>query len=83
IATPFIKRYPPILFIEHYVPQDEADALAQVRTVLAYLPSSSDQQAPRYEYDDVDRAADEAAAAAVGDLLPASPRQAYDVPAVV
>ena len=69
--------------VVHYVAQDEADALAQVRTVLAYLPSSSDQQAPRSEYDDVDRAADEAAAAAVGDLVPASTRQPYDVTAVV
>ena len=42
--------------VVHYVAEDESDALAQVRTVLAYLPSSSDLEAPRYEYEDVDRA---------------------------
>lgn len=69
--------------VVHYVAEDESDALAQVRTVLAYLPSSSDLEAPRYEYEDVDRADDEAAARAVGSLVPASTRQPYDVVEVV
>ena len=33
--------------VVHYVAEDEADALEQVRTLLAYLPSSADQDAPR------------------------------------
>lgn len=69
--------------VVHYVAQDEADALAQVRTLLAYLPSSAQQEAPRYAYEKTDRAADEASAAQVGSLVPASPRQAYDVVEVV
>ena len=69
--------------VVHYVAQDEFDALEQVRTLLAYLPSSADQEAPRYDYDDAARAADAAAAASVGSLVPASSRQAYDVAEVV
>ena len=69
--------------VVHYVAQDESDALEQVRTLLAYLPSSADQEAPRYDYDDAARAADTAAAASVGSLVPASSRQAYDVAEVV
>ena len=69
--------------VVHYVAQDESDALEQVRTLLAYLPSSADQEAPRYDYDDAARAAAAAAAASVGSLVPASSRQAYDVAEVV
>ena len=69
--------------VVHYVAQDESDALEQVRTLLAYLPSSADQEAPRYDYDGAARAADAAAAASVGSLVPASSRQAYDVAEVV
>ena len=65
--------------VVHYVAEDESDALEQVRTLLAYLPSSADQEAPRYDYDDAARAAAAAAAASVGSLVPASSRQAYDV----
>ncbi|SDM61783.1 acyl-CoA carboxylase subunit beta [Actinomyces ruminicola] len=69
--------------VVHYVAEDEDDALDQVRTLLAYLPSSSDQEAPRYAYEDADRATDRDAATEVGTLVPASPRQPYDVTAVV
>ena len=69
--------------VVHYVAEDESDALEQVRTLLAYLPSSADQEAPRYDYDGAARAADAAAAASVGSLVPASSRQAYDVAEVV
>ena len=69
--------------VVHYVAQDESDALEQVRTLLAYLPSSADQEAPRYDYDGAARAVDAAAAASVGSLVPASSRQAYDVAEVV
>ena len=69
--------------VVHYVAEDEADALEQVRTLLAYLPSSADQDAPRYDYDTTTRTADASAATRVGSLVPASSRQAYDVAEVV
>ena len=69
--------------VVHYVAQDESDALEQVRTLLAYLPSSADQEAPRYDYDDAARAADAAAAASVGCLVPAPSPQGYGVAEVV
>ncbi|WP_235931440.1 MULTISPECIES: acyl-CoA carboxylase subunit beta [Actinomyces] len=69
--------------VVHYVAEDEADALAQVRTLLAYLPSCAAQEAPRYAYDDADRVQDSLSAAGVGALVPASTRQAYDVVDVV
>jgi len=69
--------------VVHYVAEDEMDALEQVRTLLAYLPSSADQDAPCYDYDATARAADATAAAGVGALVPASSRQAYDVAEVI
>lgn len=69
--------------VVHYVAADEEDALAQVRTLLAYLPSCVQQDTPRYAYDEADRVVDERSAAGVGDLVPASPRQPYDVVQVV
>ena len=69
--------------VVHYIAEDESDALDQVRTLLAYLPSSADQEAPRYDYDDHARDTDLRAATGVGDLVPASGRQAYDVVDVV
>lgn len=69
--------------VVHYVAQDEADALAQVRALLAYLPSSAQQDAPRYAYEEADRQEDLRKAAKVGALVPASTRQAYDVVEVV
>ena len=69
--------------VVHYVAEDEADALDQVRTLLAYLPSSAELEAPLYDYTPADREEDEASAAGVGALVPASTRQAYDVVEVV
>ena len=69
--------------VVHYVATDETDALGQVRTLLAYLPSSSEQDAPRYAYEEADAVEDAAAATHVGELVPASTRQAYDVVDVV
>ncbi|MCR2052525.1 acyl-CoA carboxylase subunit beta [Actinomyces bowdenii] len=69
--------------VVHYVAEDEADALGQVRTLLAYLPSSSEREAPRYDYDESHSQADAQAAREVGALVPASTRQAYDVVDVV
>ena len=65
--------------VVHYVAEDEEDALGQVRSFLAYLPSSSGVSAPLYAYDDADSQADAEAARSVGEIVPASTRQAYDV----
>ena len=69
--------------VVHYVAVDVEDALGQVRTFLAYLPSSSEVSAPLYAYDDADAQADAEAARSVGEIVPASTRQAYDVVEVV
>ncbi|QKD79743.1 acyl-CoA carboxylase subunit beta [Actinomyces marmotae] len=69
--------------VVHYVAEDEADALDQVRTLLAYLPSSAELEAPMYEYTASDREEDAVSAARVGALVPASTRQAYDVVDVI
>ena len=69
--------------VVHYVAEDEEDALGQVRSFLAYLPSSSGVSAPLYAYDDTDAQADAEAARGVGEIVPASTRQAYDVVEVV
>jgi len=69
--------------VVHYVAEDEEDALGQVRSFLAYLPSSSEVSAPLYAYDDADAQADAEAARSVGEIVPASTRQAYDVVEVV
>ena len=69
--------------VVHYVAEDEEDALGQVRSFLAYLPSSSGVSAPLYAYDDADAQADAEAARSVGEIVPASTRQAYDVAEVV
>jgi len=58
---------------------DEADALAQIRRFLSYLPSSVYERAPRGECDDPpDRAEDELAA-----ILPRNARRAYKVRRIV
>ena len=69
--------------VVHYVAENEDDALSQVRTVLAYLPSSSEQEAPSYDYDAADCQEDLASARQVGELVPSSTRQPYDVVEVV
>ncbi len=69
--------------VVHYVAEDEADALGQVRTLLAYLPSSAELEAPRYSYEEQDAEADAQTAREVGSLVPSSTRQAYDVVEVV
>ncbi|RJF44951.1 acyl-CoA carboxylase subunit beta [Actinomyces sp. 2119] len=69
--------------VVHYVAEDEADALGQVRTLLAYLPSSAELEAPRYSYEEQDSEADAQAAREVGSLVPSSTRQAYDVVEVI
>ena len=63
--------------VAHYLGEDEADAIDYARTVLAYLPSNSDQQPPVYAY--VATRADRDVAKRLATLVPDNDRQPYDV----
>ena len=61
----------------HYLGEDEADAIDDARTVLAYLPSNSDAQPPMYAY--AATRADHETAKRLTDIVPDNDRQPYDV----
>jgi acetyl-CoA carboxylase carboxyltransferase component len=63
--------------VAHYLGEDEADAIDYARSVLAYLPSSSDQQAPTYAY--ASGHAEREAAKRLKTIVPENDRQPYDV----
>ncbi|MBW3078534.1 acyl-CoA carboxylase subunit beta [Bifidobacterium simiiventris] len=63
--------------VAHYLGEDEADAIDYARTVLAYLPSSSDSQPPTYAYA-VTRAERETARR-LATIVPDNDRQPYDM----
>ena len=63
--------------VAHYLGEDEADAIDYARTVLAYLPSNSDQQPPVYAY--AATRADRDVAKRLATLVPDNDRQPYDV----
>ena len=63
--------------VAHYLGEDEADAIDYARTVLAYLPSNSDEQAPTYAY--ASGHAEREAAKRIGGIMPDNDRQPYDV----
>ncbi|NEG96308.1 methylmalonyl-CoA carboxyltransferase [Bifidobacterium sp. SMB2] len=63
--------------VAHYLGEDEADAIDYARTVLAYLPSNSDEQAPTYAY--ASGHAEQEAAKRIGTIMPDNDRQPYDV----
>ena len=67
--------------VAHHMADTEQEAIDYVRSLLDYLPSSCGAEPPRYEY--APNAEDEAAAAAVADLVPTSGRVPYDVRDVV
>ncbi|MFC0266249.1 acyl-CoA carboxylase subunit beta [Alloscardovia macacae] len=67
--------------VAHYLGEDEADAIDYVRTVLAYLPDSSEEKAPVYPYSNGH--AEEEAARRIGSIIPESDRQPYDVVDVI
>ncbi len=67
--------------VAHYLADDEEDALEYARSLLTYLPTSFEQPAPTYAYEVSE---DEGALAEeLGDLVPESTRQPYDVVKVV
>ena len=63
--------------VAHYLGEDEADAIDYARTVLAYLPSNSDQQPPVYAY--AATRADRDVAKRLATIVPDNDRQPYDV----
>ncbi|MDD6373233.1 MAG: acyl-CoA carboxylase subunit beta [Bifidobacteriaceae bacterium] len=63
--------------VAHYLGEDENDAIDYARTVLAYLPGSSDSMPPAYAY--ANGHAEEVAARRIGTIIPANDRQPYDV----
>lgn len=67
--------------VAHYLGEDEPDAIDYARTVLAYLPSSSDEQPPVYAYSSGH--AEDVAARRIGTIVPVNNRQPYDVVDVI
>ena len=67
--------------VAHYLGEDEPDAIDYARTVLAYLPSSSDEQPPVYAYSSGH--AEDVAARRIGTIVPVNDRQPYDVVDVI
>ena len=65
--------------VAHFAAEDEADALATIRQLLAYLPSNNMEDAPRVETGD----APNRRAEALNDLVPDDPRKAYDMHEVI
>ncbi|MBT1177791.1 MULTISPECIES: acyl-CoA carboxylase subunit beta [Bifidobacterium] len=63
--------------VAHYLGEDEADAIDYARTVLAYLPSNSDEQAPVYAF--ASGRAEQEAAKRLATIMPDNDRQPYDV----
>lgn len=67
----------------HYLAEDEDDALDYTRALLDYLPRHCDDGLDPWEYSPAEAAEDDAAARAVGDLVPESTKQPYDMATVV
>ncbi|AOZ72885.1 methylmalonyl-CoA carboxyltransferase [Boudabousia tangfeifanii] len=67
--------------VSHYLAEDEADALDFTRTLLSYLPANSKEAPPTFAYQT--NQADLENAARVGELVPVSPKQSYDMVEVI
>ncbi|WEV67115.1 acyl-CoA carboxylase subunit beta [Bifidobacterium sp. ESL0769] len=67
--------------VAHYLGEDEADAIDYARTVLAYLPSSSDDKPPVYAY--AATRSDRSTAERLGTIVPDNDRQPYDINEVI
>ncbi|KAB7791109.1 acyl-CoA carboxylase subunit beta [Bifidobacterium leontopitheci] len=63
--------------VAHYLGEDEADAIDYARTVLAYLPSSSDAEPPVYAYAATRSERD--VAGRIASIVPDNDRQPYDM----
>lgn len=67
--------------VAHYLGENEADAIAYARTILAYLPSSCQDKPPAYAY--AQGRAEDIAAQRIGHIVPENDRQPYDVVEVI
>ncbi|MCI1219501.1 MAG: acyl-CoA carboxylase subunit beta [Bifidobacterium sp.] len=67
--------------VAHYLGEDEADAIDYTRTVLAYLPSSSQSSVPIFAYSAT--RSDREIAQRLGAIIPDNDRQPYDVLEVI
>jgi len=65
--------------VAHFAAEDEADALATIRQLLAYLPSNNMEDAPRVDTGDAPTRREES----LNDLVPDDPRKAYDMHEVI
>ncbi|MFP7707635.1 acyl-CoA carboxylase subunit beta [Trueperella sp. LYQ141] len=66
--------------VAHFLAEDEDDALEYARALMTYLPSNCQDSPPHYAFDP---SCIPAAAARVGDLVPESAKQPYDMVSVV
>lgn len=67
--------------VAHFLAEDEAEALDYARTLLSYLPQHCQEKPPRFAFDPATCVP--AGATTVGDLVPESPKQAYDMVEVI
>ncbi len=67
--------------VAHFLAEDEAEALDYARTLLSYLPSHCGEHPPVFAYDPL--TSEPANAHRVSDLVPESPKQAYDMRTVI
>lgn len=67
--------------VAHFLAEDEDEALDYARTLLSYLPSHCEEAPPVYEFDPLTCTPPNAHL--VGDLVPESPKQAYDMVEVI
>lgn len=63
--------------VAHYLGEDEADAIAFARTILAYLPQNCNQNPPTFAY--AATRADRETAKQLATIVPSNDRQPYDV----
>lgn len=67
--------------VAHFLADDEDEALDYTRTLLSYLPSHCEDDPPQYRFEPGDFNAE--LARTVGDLVPESPKQPYDMVDVI
>lgn len=67
--------------VAHFLADDETEALDYARTLLSYLPSHCEEKPPIFAFDP--RVSEPPHASRVAELVPESPKQAYDMTQVI
>lgn len=67
--------------VAHFLAEDEEEALDYARTLLSYFPSNCEEEPPLFAYDPA--LSEPQNARRVGELVPESPKQAYDMVEVI